>query len=414
LTLIVPYFTKFMNANERPRILQGIALIEDASFAIDGPSAKGIDPGIDVSRGQEDGRLYPNKPPGAGLVAALAYFGVGDLGDGRNLMLRRVTWAARVLGGVLPTLWIVILALRRLAEPFGRSQVRVALVLYVLATPVLSYGRLLFAHQLAAAFLFQGVVWLVDAASSEAPKWKGPAAGLFAATAIGMEYTAAFAGIPMAIFAILRVGADRGLAGRIGHLAACLAGACIPLIALAAYHDHAFGSPWTTPYHVVTRAEFAEIHGRGLLGLSLPTGHSLFEHVFSPWGGLLWWFPLALLLPLGWSSAKREVLRRWARNALGLGTAIFAIALLVNLGLAQSGGWRVGPRYLVFATPMALPLLALLVGHAVQRPLLWSVLVALGLWTTWCGALAAQIFPHLPPDGNPVWDLPDLSGVRIG
>src|SRR5690349_15505437 len=68
----MPYFEGLLNANERPRLLAGIALVESGSFRVDGPWAEGIAIGPDVARA-EDGSLVPNKPPGATVVAAIGW-----------------------------------------------------------------------------------------------------------------------------------------------------------------------------------------------------------------------------------------------------------------------------------------------------------------------------------------------------
>ncbi|MCA9638029.1 MAG: hypothetical protein KC420_18500, partial [Myxococcales bacterium] len=73
LGLGVPYFEAIRSANERPRLLQGMALVECGEWAIDGPSRRGLALGPDVARSPVDRRVYPNKPPGASVVGALAY-----------------------------------------------------------------------------------------------------------------------------------------------------------------------------------------------------------------------------------------------------------------------------------------------------------------------------------------------------
>ena len=57
--------------------------------------------------------------------------------------------------------------------------------------------------------------------------------------------------------------------------------------------------------HINIRDAFAQIHGRGLLGLQLPSATSLYEHLISPWGGLLVWAPLCLLGLLAGVDAAR-------------------------------------------------------------------------------------------------------------
>src|SRR5687767_10979724 len=78
-----PYFEQTRNANERPRIMQAMALVDTGEWAIDGVAARGLEAGPDTARSKVDGRLYPNKPPGATLVAAVGY-GVAKLTSGAD------------------------------------------------------------------------------------------------------------------------------------------------------------------------------------------------------------------------------------------------------------------------------------------------------------------------------------------
>jgi hypothetical protein len=403
-----PYFGRLMNANERPRVLQAIAWVDDAELAVDGPATRGIAPGVDVARSPVDGRLYPNKPPGATLPAVVAHAGlraVAALG-GPMPTLRRTTIAARVLGGLVPALVLAWLAARRLrARGAGRCG-DAAVLLVALATPLTVYGRLLFGHALAACLLFAGMLLVLDGtAPSQAPgdgRASDPAArrafagGMLAAAAITVEYAAAFAGLPLAALLVgrLRQGVPRW------PIVAAVLGALLPVIALAGYHTAVFGGPWSTGYHHVTDAGFARTHGEGLLGLGLPTRTSLFEHLLSPWGGLLVWAPL-VAVALGVALSRWRSLDAEERVA----TAVLAVLVAITMGLGQTGGWRVGPRYLVLAMPMALYGLVRLLRGTRSRPRLAGLVLAVALASAVLDGAAANLFPHLVPHGNPWGDL---------
>lgn len=382
-----PYFGRFMNANERPRLLQGIAWVHGTS-AIDGPATRHIAPGIDVSR-TPDGALVPNKPPGTTAVAAVAYAVVRVTGP---QTLEAYTRAARMLGGWIPMVVLLVLARRRMGGPAGSF----ALVALALGTPCLAYARLFYGHILAACCLFAGVSAL-DRARVDGRPWLAALGGAVAGAAVTVEYLAAFAGLPIGVWLLL----DARRRGAWGRVMAALGGALVPIAGLMLYHDALFGSPWLTPYHFVVREGFAEIHGRGLLGLTLPTGHSVFEHLLSPWGGLLYWAPLSLPAMAAMIAAVR---RNEADAFERLSLAIFSLLLLLNLCLAQTGGWRVGPRYLVLGLPFLLPGLRRV--HAwLGRPGLGALVVALLGWSLLVNYLAAGLFPHLVPEGNPLRDL---------
>jgi hypothetical protein len=392
-----PYLESMMNANERPRILQAIAFVDTGELAVDGPGARGIDPGIDVARSPVDGRLYPNKPPGTSVAAAIAWV-IARAGDG-PIALRDVTRSARMIGGLLPTLLLCGFLLRRLGRTHHRAVVVAAVVLYAVATPVASYARLLFGHQLAACLLFVGTAFSIDAMRSSVPRRAlvlAFAGGLLAGAAVTVEYTAAFAGVPLGAWMIWRARHDR----RLAPVAVAVAGALVPIALLALYHTAVFGHPLSTGYHHVVDPGFAQIHARGLLGLSWPTLASLHEHLVSPWGGLLYWAPL-VPLAVGVSLARFRRLTEDER----LFAVIFVVMLVVTLGLSQSGGWRVGPRYLVVAFPFAVPAIARLLESAREHVLACAGVVALAGWSAAINLLAAHLFPHLVPEGNPLADL---------
>lgn len=388
VTAASPYFGRFMNANERPRLLQGMAWVAARTSAIDGPATRHIPPGIDVSR-TPDGALVPNKPPGTSVAAAAAFAVTRVTGEET---LHGFTRFARVLGGWLPMVLLLVLGQRRFSGKSGSF----ALVALALATPCLAYARLLYGHVLAASCLFGGVLAL-DRAKREERLGLAALGGCVAGSAVAVEYLAAFAGLPIGVWLLL----DAKRRGSWGIVLAALGGALMPIVGLMAYHDALFGSPWLTPYHFVVREGFAEIHGRGLLGLTVPSSTSVFEHLLSPWGGLLYWAPLSV--PAVWA-----MIEAWRKgDAAGLervSLAIFGLLFVLNLCLSQTGGWRVGPRYLVVALPFLLPGLVRVHGWLQER---WrgAVVVALLGWSLAVNYLAAGLFPHLVPQGNPLRDL---------
>lgn len=388
LTGASPYFGQFMNANERPRLLQGIAWVEDGTSAIDGPSTRHIPPGIDVSR-TPAGKLVPNKPPGTTLPAALAY---GIVGTTDSPTLMGYTQLARGIGGWLPMIMLLAFAWRQRRDRAGAF----GLAALSLATPCLAYSRLLYGHVLAAALLWGGVMLLDRARVDRRIRWAFMG-GLVAGAAVTVEYLAAFAGVPIGVWLVLDARKHRAWS----VVATALAGACVPIAGLMLYHQALFGSPWLTPYHFVEREGFAEIHGQGLLGLTWPTTDSVFEHLLSPWGGLLYWAPLSVLAIAASVGAIRKGDDEPTER---VGLAIVVLLLLLNLCLAQTGGWRVGPRYLVVALPFLLPGLRRL--HAwLGRPGWGALVVALLGWSLFANFFAAGLFPHLVPEGNPLRDL---------
>jgi hypothetical protein len=388
LLFAFPYAERTRNANERPRLLQGMALVDTGSFAIDGPGARGLDPGPDVARDPLHGALYPNKPPGASLVAALAYAGARALTGDEPLTLRRYTWWARLLGGVLPTLLLCAWLARRFAGPIEPRAVWLALGLYALATPAFAYAHLLYGHQLTALLLWGGALLVVDACRADRAL---PAAlgGLLAASAVAVEYSAAFAGPPLALFVLMWARRGRWRAA----LAAGL-GAAVPMALLGLYHANIYGGPLRTGYHHVINPEFAAKHGEGFLGLVAPSWTALHAHILSSQGGLLWWAPLTVPALAGLWDMSREPGDSALRSHARLHLAIFAALALACVSLNFEGGWRVGPRYLVAVLP------ALMLGWA--RALRWlsgrgvllAIVAALLTWSALINGLAGDLWPH--------------------
>lgn len=388
-----PYFEATRNANERPRLLQGMALVDEDSWAIDGPAARGLDPGPDVARSAVDGRLYPNKPPATSLVAAAAYRLARALpADDAPLTLRTYTWWARILGGLLPTVLLCAWLLRRFAPRVGMAPAAGAVLLYALGTPANAHAHLLYGHQLAAALLAVGTGLLIDATAARHPsRPRAALGGLLAGSAVAVEYGAVFAALPLGVLLLARLRRPGGAA----VLLPGLLGALLPVALLGAYHHAVFGSPWSTGYHHVTNAEFAAKHGEGLLGLGLPRWEAFHTHVLSADGGLLWWAPPVVLALYGLVQLslqpEPEPERTEARVHLGL----LLLYVLVVSSLSFDGGWRVGPRYLVVVLPSLVPGLAHALSQLRTNAIGMAVLAALGTYAVAVNALAANLWPHL-------------------
>lgn len=386
-----PFLSRMMNANERPRLLQAVAIVDHGTLALD--PVMGLDPGIDVARGQ-GGATYPNKPPGATVPAVLAYSvqrawcGMVDC----TPTLRGLTLLARIIGAVLPVVLLAHVALRRLGDD---GIARVAVLALVVATPLWSYGHLLFSHALAALAMFVGVAKIGDAIAARDEDLRAAAiGGACAGATVVLEYVAVFAALPIAVWL---VGAARR--GRARTLGAALLGAMVPIVLLALYHQHAFGSPWATSYHSTVDPLSAEQVSHGLLGLDVPKPAAVVEDLISPWGGLFYFAPLVVIAPLAWKLAPKD-----DRTHVRLQLAVLATMVLATLCIDQAGGWRVGPRHVVLAMPALAPALALVLRERSDREGLLAIVLGLALWGLVINGLAANWFPALIPEGNPLRD----------
>lgn len=406
LGLSFPYFEQTRNANELPRIMQAMAHVDTDVWAIDGPGGRRMRPGPDVSRSRVDGRIYPNKPPGTTLVVSLAYR-IARAVHGDALTLRQLTWWARLLSGWLPTIVLAWFLMRRLAGQFSRGPALAAVAVYALATPAASYAHLAYGHQLAAALLCIGAVLCVDAArgndSDVRVAWaKAIGGGALAGAAVTVEYGAVFAGIPLGVFLLWNARDVAKLPFTLG----ALLGALLPIAWLGLYHRTVYGAVLSTGYHHVTNPEFAQKHGQGFLGLSHPTFEGFSTHVLEPGGGLLWWAPLVPLALYGLAKAcshPDDPVRSFARVAL----ATVVLYFVIVSGLSFTGGWRVGPRYLVAILPMLAWGWAEALGQIRERPVWIALVYALLAYGLVVNALAANLWPHLDLTnvGHPVSDV---------
>lgn len=396
-----PYFEQVHNANELPRLIQAMSLVEQGEWAIDGPSRRRLPLGPDIARSPQ-GRLYPNKPPGASVVGAGAYV-LAKIGS-EPPTLRELTWWARLLAGVLPVLLIAAVAWAWLRRIYPASISAAAIVLVVFGTPMFSYARLFYGHALAAGLLYVGVI-LIERANAERRHGKLALGSLLTATAITVEYGAAFAGLPIAlllVWPLVAPGRDRSSRAAAAKQAlVALLAALIPVLLLAAYQRAAFGSALATGYHHAADPSFAKLHGQGLLGLGWPRWDNVVTHLLALDTGLLVWSPLVVPACVGLVRLirKREPHARAARLQL----AIFAVIVLMGLGLSFEGGWRVGPRYLVIALPMLIVGLAEFMSRwrddprSVLDALLIGLLSFAATWSLIANALAATLWPHIDP-----------------
>jgi hypothetical protein len=297
------------------------------------------------------------------------------------------TWATVAL----PAALLGVALFRVLAEivPSERARLLVTLA-YGLATPAFAYAGALYSHQLTAVLLF----------ISFALVWKqrqpGPGrlllVGLLLGLALISEYPIALiaGGIGLYLLAVSR---------SVKALVLVAVGS-LPMLAVMGIHNWLiFGTPLPVGYSYSTLWQ-AE-HQTGFFSLSVPTVEAFWGITFSPYRGLFFVAPFLLLgvaglvlLPLRRSLRAEALLAAWC---------VLSFVLFNSSSVMWTGGFAVGPRYLV---PM-LPFLALGVGAAVQHwgstpwfrlalslSLVWSVAV------TWSLTIGGQSFPGF--DHNPL------------
>jgi hypothetical protein len=184
----------------------------------------------------------------------------------------------------------------------------------------------------------------------------------------------------------------------------------LPPFALLGLHDlAAFGT--LLPVGYFHSALWSAEHQQGFVSLTHPQIEALWGVTFGIHRGLFFLSPFLLLALPGYVAL-------WRRAELRLELAVLALAPLSFLlfngsSVMWSGGFGVGPRYLV----PCLPFLALAAGFGLARA--WAlrpfrpVVVLAAAWSVaavWAETIGGQSYPDYTP--NPLFDLslPKLAG----
>lgn len=376
--LVVPVFPHFVSPNELSRWAAVVSLVDRGTLSI-APDVAGLLGARFEDVAERDGRLYPNKAPGAALAAVPGYLAVrpfaGPPGEASmRLAVTAMRWSAATIPAILLALLLAGAARSLRAQP---AETGLAVGTLLFGTPLLAYGLQLFSHSLVALGLFGAWALLFPPDRSESA-WRDVGAGALLGLAVLSDYPAL---VPAAILSLAAIG------GRSPMRALRIAlGALPPALLFFGYNVAAFGGPFSLPVGFERFAAFRKLREHGAFGVGWPSPRNAFLLLLDPSKGLIVLSPVLLAA----AAATPAAIRRLGARSGGTLLAVPASLLLVYAGFPDwHGGFTVGARYLVPALPF------LLLPLAFAR---WGTLTtALAGASTAAVALTTLVFPFVPP-----------------
>jgi hypothetical protein len=264
----------------------------------------------------------------------------------------RAVWQIGLWAVVLPALGLLVL-LRRAVEWIEPGLGTAVAAILGLATLVLPFSTLLFAHVPAAAFAFLAFCLLFRGDPSHL---RVAGAGAAAGLAVAIDLPLALPAVLLALYAATR-------SPRLRRLAAFGAGGLVGLLPLFAFDTWAFGNPLHLAYTGTPgQGAAGGWQATGFFGQGLPNLRILVELLLSQRG-------LLVMTPVVAAGVAGGVLlwRRGLRSEAGLIAALVAVELVWNSARHPVefalGGWVPGPRFLI---PL-LPFLCFALAPALRR-----------------------------------------------
>ena len=337
---VFPYFPRIQSANELPRIYLAKEIVDHGTFALDASVTRWGGTG-DMS--PHAGHTYSNKAPGSSMLAVPVYAVAKLFGDPPLAVLM---WLFRVFAGIVPALAFLALLDRFLARFTGDEAIRrLAIVAYALGSMAMTYSVLFYSHQLSAICIASAWIFAADVVDGRRGVRTMLLVGFLAGCAPLVDYQAAFAGVPVLAWLVVRLWRRDVLRA----LATALAGAALPIAFLLAYHAACFGGPFVTGY-AASQVHAAD-HAPGFLGATYPKLHALLGITVTLDNGVFALSPwLLLAIPGTFVLARRQL----GFALVGAANGLLFILFVASLAFWRAG-WEVGPRYATAMLPFLLP-----------------------------------------------------------
>jgi len=322
-------YPHWKDTNACSRAYQTLAMVDDGTFAIDGPLARH---GDTEDKAEHAGKHHSDKPPGVAflmypIAKLLRVFLPVERFDAMFLWLR-------ILGLSIPSALFWWGTWPWWLERAGSTRNAAAVVLVgALGTGWWAYSTALYSHVFAGGLLFLGFLLL------RSKRWP-LLAGFLCGAAFVCDFVVVLAVPVLGIFALRR-----------SHRSALLwlLGLVPPLAAWMLYNTACFGGPLQLGFLAHADPRYAAAYGRGFLGMQVPEARALLGLTFSAARGLFFFTPALLLAIPGFWRRRREGDDAWV--CAGVCLAIFAFALTT---VDWRAGWAYGPRYLVPLIPFLL------------------------------------------------------------
>ncbi len=402
---VFPYYPAINNPNENVRVYMTAAIVEEGSYEISSLRrrwgwtndaacvqwpAQGDEPQPCEGPAHGARRLYYSvKAPLMSWLGVPSYALLHALrGEDRVALDAPTLWWLRTTASGLPMalfFWFFYGWLgSRTRVPLLRDAVYVATAL---GSVLLGYAHLFASHSLSAAAAFGSFMLLQRAHEERRISWRGSlGAGLLATSATALEYPCVLVTLPLCLFALFAV-------RPLPRMIAFAAGALLPTLLVMHFQAAAYGNPFTPGHLFVENPAFRAGHESGLFGADRFRPEAAWRLLFDLRLGLWTTTPLLAFATLGPFAIPRE--RRLGASFAAAG--VIALYLVICTMNNWTGGWSIGPRYLVVAVPfVAIGALLGLDWIARQRPeLAANFAVGTAAASVAVGQLYA-LYPHLP------------------
>ena len=388
---VFPWQESINNPNENVRLYMTAALVEDGTYAIDGPWRRW---GWVNDAALTGGHHYSVKAPATSLLGVPFYAAYRGFcaATGHEFSRGEALWCVRVGASILPFLtflWALLPWLsRRTSSPVLRDAIWLSLALGSL---LYGYALLFVSHTLAAASGFAALMLLSRRAGTPGRDQRDLfLAGLFAAGVTAAEYPGIVVSVVLTVLALVTV---RPWA----RMLPFLAGAAVPTLAVMHFQWRAFGSPFRPGHLYLENASFRAIHHQGVFGADRFHPDAAGALLFDPGFGLFPLTPIWLPALVGVFFLLR---RRPVGTAVARAAALCALLTWFETALLSNwrGGWTIGPRYLAPIAPfVAWAALEAMERAFVRFPRAVEAFAVGGLATALLASgLPSALYPHLP------------------